>query len=163
MNVACPGRGGKAPEADLRADTPRGNRPCTSNTLAKFFEVGARIVRALTNLAMQRRIATERRTSVLELDGVLDRFLVQFEADLLMVGALVPMLEPVPGFIQMLLGNDFLGDIEPAGEDRLELSKRSPITDGLSRILLSRACECDRRQIRLVIRPGPVVVQKTRL
>lgn len=67
-------------------------------------------------------------------DNVLDRFLVRFEADLLMVGALVPMLEPVPGFIQMLLGNDFLGDIEPAGEDRLELSKRSPITDGLSRI-----------------------------
>jgi hypothetical protein len=87
--------------------------------------------------------------------GVLDRFLVQFEADLLMVGALVPMLEPVPGFIQMLLGNDFLGDIEPAGEDRLELSKRSPITDGLSENLLSRACECDRRQIRLMIEKEP--------
>jgi len=58
-------------------------------------------------------------------NNVLDRFLVQFEADLLIVRALVPMLEPVPGFIQMLLGNDFLGDIETAGEGRLEPSKRS--------------------------------------
>jgi hypothetical protein len=36
-------------------------------------------------------------------DNILDRFLVQFEANLLIVHAVIPMLEPVPGFIQMLL------------------------------------------------------------
>ena len=44
------------------------------------------------------------------------------------------MLEPVPGFIQMLLGKDFLGDIEPAGEGCLELSKGTAITYGLAEI-----------------------------
>jgi hypothetical protein len=32
----------------------------------------------------------------------------------------------------MLLGNDFLGDIEPASERRFELGKGRPVTDGLS-------------------------------
>ena len=76
-------------------------------------------------------------------DNVLDRFLVQFEADLLIVRALVPMLKPVPGFVQMLLGNDFLGDIEPASEGRFELGKGRPVTDGLSENFLGRPCERD--------------------